>query len=179
MPRIPGPPPTFLTEKTTLLPSVPITNFQPHLPSLAGRAYRCQCGCPVFFRNSACLACGTPLGYEPDQARLLPLMPNTAPDAPPDTWVAWQGNADGDPVVAVAPVGGGDTSAGYPSLNRLSKSAAHSAGVVCGLPPRGFFAFNALIAFLNRRSARIVASAESALSPRFSVRQASATARIS
>ncbi len=57
---------------------------------MAGRAYRCQCGCPVFFRNSACLACGTPLGYEPQQARLLPLMPNNAPDAAPDTWVIWQ-----------------------------------------------------------------------------------------
>ncbi len=73
-----------------MLSSESITHFQPHLPSLAGRAYRCQCGCPVFFRNSACLACGTPLGYEPNQARLLPLMPNTAPDAAPDTWVAWQ-----------------------------------------------------------------------------------------
>ncbi|MCY1164112.1 MAG: putative zinc-binding metallopeptidase [Pseudomonadota bacterium] len=59
---------------------------QPHLPTLAGRAYRCQCGCPVFFRNSECLACGTPLGYDPEQARLLPLMPGTAPGS----WVIWQ-----------------------------------------------------------------------------------------
>ena len=28
----------------------------------APRAYRCQCGRPVFFRNSECLACRTPLG---------------------------------------------------------------------------------------------------------------------
>ncbi len=38
------------------------------------RAYRCQCGRPVFFGNSQCLACGTPLGYEPDKARVLPLQ---------------------------------------------------------------------------------------------------------
>ncbi|MES2361540.1 MAG: putative zinc-binding metallopeptidase [Pseudomonadota bacterium] len=64
----------------------PGPNAQPHLPTLAGRAYRCQCGCPVFFRNSECLACGTPLGYDPEQARLLPLMPG----ATPDSWVIWQ-----------------------------------------------------------------------------------------
>lgn len=57
-----------------------------HLPGLAGRAYRCQCGCPVFFRNSTCLACGTPLGYDPEQARLLPLQPGDEAD----TWIAWQ-----------------------------------------------------------------------------------------
>ncbi len=56
------------------------------LPSLAGRAYRCQCGCPVFFRNSTCLACGTPLGYDTVQARLLPLMPGQEAG----TWVEWR-----------------------------------------------------------------------------------------
>jgi hypothetical protein len=29
------------------------------------RSFRCRCGRPVFFRNSQCLACGAPLGYEP------------------------------------------------------------------------------------------------------------------
>ncbi len=38
------------------------------------RAYSCRCGRPVFFRNSECLACGTPLGYEPFEARLVPLQ---------------------------------------------------------------------------------------------------------
>ena len=57
-----------------------------HLPRLAGRAYHCHCGSPVFFRNSTCLACGTALGYDPAQASLLPLMPGEQPD----TWVAWQ-----------------------------------------------------------------------------------------
>jgi hypothetical protein len=59
---------------------------QAGLPTLVGRAYRCQCGCPVFFRNSRCLNCGTPLGYDTVQARLLPLMPGQDPD----TWVEWQ-----------------------------------------------------------------------------------------
>ena len=31
------------------------------------RAYQCQCGRPVFLRNSQCLACHTPLGYVIDQ----------------------------------------------------------------------------------------------------------------
>jgi hypothetical protein len=39
------------------------------------RAYKCQCGRPVFFRNSVCLACKTPLGYEPALGRLCPLSP--------------------------------------------------------------------------------------------------------
>ena len=72
-------------------PSAPASaSIQHHLPSLAGRAYRCKCGCPVFFRNSECLACGTPLGYESALARLLPLMPNPLPDAAADTWMLWQ-----------------------------------------------------------------------------------------
>ena len=37
------------------------------------RAYRCQCGRPVFFRNSECLYCHTPLGYDPACAQVLPL----------------------------------------------------------------------------------------------------------
>lgn len=39
------------------------------------RAYRCQCGRPVFFPNTRCLACGTPLGYEPQRGQVLPLAP--------------------------------------------------------------------------------------------------------
>jgi hypothetical protein len=56
------------------------------MPSLAGRAYRCHCGQPVFFRNSRCLACDTPLGYDPHRAQLLPLM--QAGDEP-GVWMAW------------------------------------------------------------------------------------------
>ncbi len=39
------------------------------------RAYSCRCGRPIFFRNSQCVACNTPLGYEPDQRQLMPLEP--------------------------------------------------------------------------------------------------------
>jgi len=44
-------------------------------PLAAGRAYFCRCGRPVFFRNSICLACNTPLGFEPYQQRVFPLDP--------------------------------------------------------------------------------------------------------
>jgi hypothetical protein len=37
------------------------------------RAYRCQCGRPVFLRNSQCLACHTPLGYVTDRLGVMPL----------------------------------------------------------------------------------------------------------
>jgi hypothetical protein len=47
------------------------------------RIYRCQCRRPVFFRNSYCLGCNTPLGYEPHLRRIYPL----APGPEPDTWV--------------------------------------------------------------------------------------------
>lgn len=51
----------------------------------AARIYHCQCGRPVFFRNSTCLACNTPLGYHPEQARLMPLTPGPTPA----TWTEW------------------------------------------------------------------------------------------
>lgn len=51
-------------------------------PSGRGHKYRCQCGRPVFFRNSLCLGCKTPLGYEPDAGELFPL--EAGPDA--NTW---------------------------------------------------------------------------------------------
>lgn len=55
------------------------------LPAMAqtARIYTCQCGQAIFFVNSQCLACDTPLGYDPAQGRLIPL----APHAEPDTWV--------------------------------------------------------------------------------------------
>jgi hypothetical protein len=43
------------------------------------RVFVCQCGRPIFFRNSACIACGTPLGYDPQTAHLLPLEPAEVP----------------------------------------------------------------------------------------------------
>ena len=46
------------------------------------RSFECQCGRPVFFRNSMCVACRTPLGYDATRSRLLPLKPG--PEA--GTW---------------------------------------------------------------------------------------------
>ena len=65
------------------------------MPLLASRNYRCQCGQPVYFRNSACLTCGTPLGYDCEQSLVFPLMPAADP-CPPDQpsaaplWQVWQ-----------------------------------------------------------------------------------------
>lgn len=39
------------------------------------RSFRCQCGRPVFFGNSLCLGCGSPLGYEPHLERVAALRP--------------------------------------------------------------------------------------------------------
>lgn len=43
------------------------------------RAFSCTCGQPVFFRNSVCLACGKPLGYDAVRGKLLPLEPAAEP----------------------------------------------------------------------------------------------------
>ena len=71
-------------------------------PNLA--AYRCQCGRPVFLRNSQCLACGTPLGYVIDRLGVVPLAPVAAEEGSqdeaegerpaPDTFTVF-GNPDG------------------------------------------------------------------------------------
>ncbi len=51
-------------------------------PTGRGHSYRCQCGRPVYFRNSLCLACQTPLGYEPGEGQIRPLEPGSQPN----TW---------------------------------------------------------------------------------------------
>ena len=62
------------------------------MPLLASRNYRCQCGQPVYFRNSACLTCGTPLGYDCEQSLVFPLMPAADPHQPnqPNPAPFWQ-----------------------------------------------------------------------------------------
>ncbi len=42
---------------------------------LTPRAFSCACGRPVFFRNSECLACHRPLGYDAARGALLALEP--------------------------------------------------------------------------------------------------------
>ena len=53
------------------------------------RSYRCRCGSPIFFRNTFCLECNSPLAYLPDEARMAALDPGPAPG----TWRA-QGRDD-------------------------------------------------------------------------------------
>ena len=56
------------------------------------RAYQCQCGRPVFLRNSQCLACHTPLGYVIENLGVVPLAPDTREGPEPDTYTLF-----GDP----------------------------------------------------------------------------------
>ena len=42
------------------------------------RSFECQCGQPIFFRNSICLSCQTQLGYDPEHGVLVPLAPQAA-----------------------------------------------------------------------------------------------------
>lgn len=49
-------------------------------PPTTRRAFACRCGQPVFFNNSQCVVCATPLGYEPEAALLLPLEAAGRPD---------------------------------------------------------------------------------------------------
>ncbi|WP_425618612.1 putative zinc-binding metallopeptidase [Anatilimnocola sp. NA78] len=53
-------------------------------PSASGRSYRCQCGRPVFFRNSVCLACQTQLGFDVETLQVRAIEPGT----PIQTWKA-------------------------------------------------------------------------------------------
>jgi hypothetical protein len=46
------------------------------------RVYQCRCGRQIFFRNSQCISCGTPLGYVPSRRSLYPLQAGPQPD----TW---------------------------------------------------------------------------------------------
>jgi len=57
----------------------------------ARRAFRCRCGRPVFFRNDVCLACATPLGYDPELVLLRPL----APTSDPQVWKALRPRGSG------------------------------------------------------------------------------------
>jgi len=65
-------------------------------PVAAGRAYFCRCGRPVFFRNSVCLACQTPLGYEPHLRQVFPLEPlsEVTPASESEIWQLATGGAN-------------------------------------------------------------------------------------
>ena len=112
-----GPDRKLLILSRRVLPSItpPMSSLTtpPPLPLLSGRNYRCQCGQPVFFRNSQCLACGTPLGYDCERATLLALLPAKLPGAESASdatslWQAWQ--------VSSAPSGNSSTLSGPPEI---------------------------------------------------------------
>ncbi len=41
---------------------------------------QCTCGQPIFFRNSQCLACQSPLGYEPERGQVVTLVASEQTD---------------------------------------------------------------------------------------------------
>lgn len=58
------------------------------------RNYRCTCGRPVFFRNSVCLACKTPLGFSPETLHLHALQSGPLPGS----WQLHDAEADSPPL---------------------------------------------------------------------------------
>jgi hypothetical protein len=66
-----------MTASTSLRVSPP---SPAHAAPITPRAFNCRCGRPVFFGNSECLACRTPLGYEPTLQQLLPLVSLASPE---------------------------------------------------------------------------------------------------
>jgi hypothetical protein len=68
--------------------AVPPSAAELQAPTVS-RAYQCQCGRPVFLRNSECLACHTPLGYVVEQLGVVPLAPATHAGAEPDTFTVY------------------------------------------------------------------------------------------
>jgi len=51
-------------------------------PSGRRGSFSCRCGRPVYFHNSLCLGCKTPLGFETESLQVLPMTPGSEPD----TW---------------------------------------------------------------------------------------------
>ena len=43
------------------------------------RSYQCRCGTAIFFRNTQCLSCNSPLGYLPGTHSLVALQPDFYP----------------------------------------------------------------------------------------------------
>lgn len=52
-------------------------------------SFSCSCGRPIFFRNSLCLGCKAPLGFEPESQVMFALTPTAQPDM-------WKLNAEED-----------------------------------------------------------------------------------
>jgi len=50
-------------------------------PAERRSAFSCTCGRPVYFRNSICLGCQAPLGYEPESQLVCVLKTTSQPGA--------------------------------------------------------------------------------------------------
>jgi hypothetical protein len=48
--------------------------------AVAPAGFHCKCGEPVFFRNSRCVSCNSPLGYEPNLRKIVTLEPGATED---------------------------------------------------------------------------------------------------
>ncbi len=83
-----------------------------------GHTHRCQCGRPVFFRNSLCLACHSLLGYEPMLGEVRSLLPGSHEG----TWLL-HGDAPGGP--AFRRCANLDTPAGCNWLVPVEHPSAH------------------------------------------------------
>lgn len=58
-------------------------------------SFSCRCGRPVYFRNSLCLGCKAPLGFDPELLEVHSLSPGPKPntwtvDAPTDEKTVWK-----------------------------------------------------------------------------------------
>lgn len=75
------------------------TVLQPLPSPRTPRAFKCQCGRPVFFRNSTCVVCHTPLGYAAGRGLLIPLEPVLSSPASADTAPAAADDARDEPAL--------------------------------------------------------------------------------
>jgi len=51
-----------------------------HTAERHSRSYQCRCGTAIFFRNTQCLNCKSPLGYLPETLSLVALNPGPDPE---------------------------------------------------------------------------------------------------
>ncbi len=69
-----------------------LSSRAPEIAVVAPSGFHCRCGEPVFFRNSRCVACNSPLAYEPNLRKIITLEPA----GPEDLWaLAEDGEAGG------------------------------------------------------------------------------------
>ena len=92
------------------------------------KRYYCQCGNPVFFRNSTCLVCATPLGYDSALGLLIPL----AVGAQPGHWLRYETQHQGLSALDAVPTS-------YRRCANLQTPAACNWLIDAALPPTQVF----------------------------------------